>query len=209
MKAEILYHIIGRLGWLYDLGFTMTGYTRAIHSFITIFTKEAHGNIRSVLDAGCGTGQYAVALLQHLPQANIVAFDLEKSMVEYTRKRLKEAGLLHRARLFAADITGPLPEIHEQFDAIIISGVFEYTSPHATVKNLSRFLKKGGLVLHSPVRDTAWARFVGKLYHFVPHSQETLIDAFTSQGFKLRRLIVQKPFLLPAFKEAHIFEKVA
>lgn len=209
MNPKALYNSIGKLGWLYDFGFSITGYSASIDQFVQALCDEGKGDIRTVLDAGCGTGQYSVALLRKIPSAHIVAFDLSPGMVEHTRQALDQAGYLNRATVFVGDITSPLSEIKETFDAIILSGVVEYVSPEDTVTKLSRFLRPGGYVLHSPVRNTAWAKLVGKVYRFVPHSQERLIKAFTNQGFTLRRILIQKPFPLPSFKEAHIFKKGA
>lgn len=208
VKAESLYAAIGKFGWVYDLGLKFFGYTRSVDMFVQALCEEAEGPLKTVLDAGCGTGQYSLAILRRLPEAQVVAFDLQQSMVDRVQENFSRAGFRDRARLFAGDIMGPLAELHEQFDAIVIGGVLEYVSPEQAVANLSRFLRPGGYVLHSPVRDTQWGKFIGKLYRFTPYSQERIIAAFTTQGFDLKRVCTLPHYLAASFKEAHIFRKI-
>jgi len=207
-KVESLYHWIGKFGWLYDLGLKLSGYAMSVNIFVRVLKEEAKGPVNTVLDAGCGTGQYSLAILRQFPNAQIVSFDMQESLVKRARENLHRAGFNDRARTFVGNIAGPLNEIREQFDVITIAGVLEYVSPERTVTNLARFLKTGGYVLHVPVRDTAWGRFIGLLYHFSPYPRERIVKAFTSQGFALKRTYAI-PFPPSAsFKEAHIFQKV-
>lgn len=205
--SRALYATIGKFGFVYDLSLTVSGYKQGVGTFVRALVEEADSPFISVLDVGCGTGQYALRILRTFPEVRVTAFDLEESMTQRTRRNLERAGFSSRVHVFPADARGPLAELTEQFDALIISGVLEYTPLRETIQNLSRFLKPGGYLMHSPVRDTAFGRLVGILYRFKPLNREDVIRAFTAEGFELRRIITLPTFLPASFKEAQIFHK--
>ena len=148
MNTERLYTWIGDHSWAYDAIASLAGYRKSVEQFVAILAEHANGSIRRILDAGCGTGQYSRAALLQFPSAEVVAFDLQRSMVEASHAKLQRDNLLDRATLFAADITGPLGELDgEQFDAIITGGVLEHVPIEEVVQNLSRFLTPGGTSL--------------------------------------------------------------
>lgn len=208
-KTEKLYAGIGRLGRLYHVGLHLTGYAQSVDYFVRILREEAGEDVQSILDAGCGTGPYTLAALRQFPRASVTAFDYQESLVASARRHIEEAGLEKRAQVFVGNVTSELSEIDgKKFDVIIVSGVLEYVPMNETVQNLSRFLRPGGHFFHSPVCDSLYGEVIGKFYHFTPRSQRETIEAFTSQGYVLKR-IVKLPAWVPAsFKEAHIFQKI-
>lgn len=208
VKVESLYDWIGKFGWLYDLGLKLSGYTMSVNKFVQVLLQEAQSPLKTVLEAGCGTGQYALAVLRNLPEARVTAFDLQESMVNRARENFSRAGFSDRVYVFTGSVTGKLGEVDEQFDAIVIGGVLEYVLPEKAVANLTRFLRAGGYILHVPVRDTVWGKFIGKLYRFTPYSRERIIKAFTSQGFVLKKTYTVPYLPSASFKEAHIFQKI-
>jgi len=207
MNGKLVYNLFGRIGFLYDACLSLTGYKKSVDFFVDEFIKETGFKLKLILDAGCGTGQYSMAVLRKFPDARIVAFDFQEAMVNRTQKNLQRENLLNRADLFTDDITGPMSKISRLFDAIIVSGVLEYTPPEITIKKLSKLLRPGGYFLHVPVRNTLWGKIVGVLYRFKPYPQKKIISAFTENKLKLIRIVTLSPLTMPFFKEAHIFQK--
>lgn len=208
MDEKFIYNIFGKLGFIYDICLSITGYKKSIHFFIDAFRKETKSDIKLFLDAGCGTGHYSIAILRKFPNTYGVAFDLQESMITRTKKNLQNEKMLNRVKLFTDDITGSMQKIKGPFDVIIASGILEYTPLESTVKKLSQLLMKGGYFLHAPVRNTLWGKIVGIIYRFRPYSQKQTISAFTENGFKLLRIVSLPSFTISSFKEAHIFQKI-
>lgn len=206
-KSEPLYSAIGKAGVLYDIILQVSGYTKAMQRFVRALINESGEPVETVLDAGCGTGHYALAVLRQLPGSHVTAFDLQDTMVKRAKQNIAQGGFQDRATFLVADISQPLSFAPHSFDAIIISGVLEYAPTHETVANIAQYLRPGGYILHSPVQDSWYGRIIGKLYHFTPKPRQDFIRAFTSQGFTLKR-VIELPRIHPgSFKEAHIFQK--
>jgi 2-polyprenyl-3-methyl-5-hydroxy-6-metoxy-1,4-benzoquinol methylase len=200
MMKSTPYNLIARIAGLYDFGLWLVGYKQSVDNFVAQVPFERDSSIK-ILDAGCGTGLYTLALLNKYPNAHITSFDLDGKLVERLRYKLHRNKLHDRARLFTANIQGSLQEIEgERFDLIITAGVLEYTQPEATVKSLARFMVPGGYFLNSPVKHNLFGKVICRLYACKPHTKKININAFTSNGFTLVKSVV--PY---SFKELHIF----
>ena len=79
------------------------------------------GEVRglSVLDAGCGSGAHAAALIER--GANVSGFDLSEGMLAIARQRLGDVVPLQRA-----DLTRRLPYADAQFDLIVCALALHY-----------------------------------------------------------------------------------
>jgi trans-aconitate 2-methyltransferase len=96
------------------------------------------GNER-VLDAGCGTGQVTQALLERLPQGEVIALDGSVSMIEQARSRLGE----DRVQFLVADLLDPIPI--DPVDAVISTATFHWIRDHDRLfRNLAAVLRPGG-----------------------------------------------------------------
>jgi SAM-dependent methyltransferase len=98
---------------------------------------------RRILDAGCGSGPLAAALLDR--GAVVTGFDSSAVMVGLARKRLGEDADVH-----VADLSGPIPFADGGFDDVTASLVLHYlrdwTSP---LSELRRVLRRGGRLVLS------------------------------------------------------------
>ncbi len=106
----------------------------------------------SILDAGCGTGLTAEAVLQRFPKAVIDGFDLSPDMLREASKTK------HYRSLQEADATASLPYPHARFDAAVSSGL--YTDGHVGPEALRPVLdaiKPGGLFALN-IFDSAWEK---------------------------------------------------
>jgi ubiquinone/menaquinone biosynthesis C-methylase UbiE len=200
MSAEALYT---RLADSYDVTLTLAGYKMAVEYFIKHIPLETSKVIR-ILDAGCGTGFYSLALLRRFPNCRIVAFDLNREMIEKLKEKIDKKGITNRIEVFRADMVSPLPLDPDQFDLIVTAGVLEYVRIEEAVNNLSLYLKKGGYWINSPIKTNLFGKIVGKMYKLRPYSRKKNIEVFRRTGFLLLNIA---NFL--TLKEAHVFQKVA
>ena len=91
-----------------------------------------------VLDAGCGTGRDAAALLERLPGIDLVGVDASSQMIEVARERLGDRGTL-----VVADLTQPLPI--EPVDAVMSVAAFHWITDHDLLfRNLAASVRPGG-----------------------------------------------------------------
>lgn len=121
---------------------------------------------KHVLDAGCGPGFYAEALLER--GASVVAFDVTPTFVEITRRRVGE-----RANVLQADMTEPLTFAEgATFDVVVAPLVLDYIEDwQPTFAEFYRVLKPGGVFVFSvgnPVAD----------WRFSPNGQYYAVEVF-------------------------------
>jgi trans-aconitate 2-methyltransferase len=91
-----------------------------------------------VLDAGCGTGRDAAALLERWPSAHVVGVDGSADMISAARARLG-----HDVELLVADLTEPLPI--PPVDAVMSVAAFHWIADHeALFTNLALSVLPGG-----------------------------------------------------------------
>ncbi len=129
---------------------------------------------RRVLDAGCGPGHYAEALLER--GAEVVAVDVTPAMVELTRQRVGS-----RATVHVADLEQPLGFADEaSFDLVVSPLTFDYLDDWLPVlKEFFRVLRPGGHLVYShghPMSD----------YHLVKAKHDPDSNYFARERFSSR-----------------------
>lgn len=120
-----------------------------------------------VLDAGCGTGAYARALLDHVGE--VVGVDANEGMLAAARRSLAEHLQTGTARVYAGSVEQlPLPDA--SVDAAMVNQVLHHLDdvPSAgfpahrqVAKELARVLRPGGVLVinqasHAQVRSGYW-----------------------------------------------------
>lgn len=151
------------------------------HKFREFLIKrliKKYGRGKRYLDAGCGTG----LILRHLPKT-AVGIDINPRNIKKAKQHAPDA------KVILADIE-KLPFKADHFSTIICTEVIEHQpNPHPTIKELSRVLKKGGVLIGSvPSASPIWfLRFLsstcprGEPFHknFVKRELEILFEEFT------------------------------
>ncbi|MHB1047051.1 MAG: class I SAM-dependent methyltransferase [Thermoanaerobaculia bacterium] len=101
-----------------------------------------------LLDAGGGTGRWALHLLRELPLATAVLADVSPGMLAAARRKAVRAGLADRLSLVAHDLHDPLPRHLGRFDLVLcfhnVAGLV--ADPAALVASLARAAAGGGRV---------------------------------------------------------------
>lgn len=201
-----IYSLISKIPSLYDLASSIVGYTASVDYFVSKIPFSPDDTF-SVLDAGCGTGPYSLALLRRFKNCQAVAFDLDEGLVAQLKI---QAGADGRLKVFVGDISQELESlINQRFDLVVTAGVLEYVPMSEAVRNLSMYLKTDGYFLNSPVRNTYWGRIICMAYGCKPYSLDENKAVFLNNGFTLVRHLVLPKYRPSSFKEAHIFKKLA
>lgn len=100
-----------------------------IERFHLICTLAPSGSRWTVLDVGCGSGRYALALAE-AGAARVVGVDVSATMIELARQRVRGAGLTTRCEFCVA----PFAEFRndETFDVVVATGYFDYLDDPVT-----------------------------------------------------------------------------
>ena len=134
-----------------------------------------------VLDAGCGTGQWAVGMARH--GCAVTAVDLAPAMLERARARAREAGV---NITFREGEIGTLAEPDGAFDAVHCRCVLQFTpDPAAVLREFARVLTPGGRLFVavpgalSPIYAESYRRFLEPVSNnrIVPWELERVLDA--------------------------------
>jgi SAM-dependent methyltransferase len=116
------------------------------------------GQAREILDFGCGSGRYALALL-HATQANITGYDISHGALAEFRENLAQSPLAHRARALGTE-----PAVLEGsgcYDLVLILfGVLSHVGSRdarlTTLRQLRALMPSDGKLLLSV--PSAWRR---------------------------------------------------
>ena len=113
----------------------------------------------TVLDLGCGTGTFTLAMAQMVEDSGVVhAVDLQQPMLDLAQQRIAAAGLTPRVR-FHCSGAYPLPLADSSVDlAVLIATIAEIPNKNLALAELTRVLKPGGrLALSEELPDPAYA----------------------------------------------------
>ena len=107
----------------------------------------------TVLDAGCGSGNVTLMLLERLPRGHVIAVDQAASMVEHAREALDGRATVLRADLAELELEG-------EVDVVFSSAVFHWIADHDRLfESLFAALRPGG-------RMVAQCGGAGNIEHF-------------------------------------------
>lgn len=112
-----------------------------------------------VLDVGCGTGVFAVRILQTFPKARIWGMDLVAGMLAKGRERWRR----HRAHVWPVQGDSEhLPFATGGFDVVTCANSFHhYPNQGEALAEMHRVLRPGGrLMLIDGYRDAPWGWFI-------------------------------------------------
>jgi ubiquinone/menaquinone biosynthesis C-methylase UbiE len=135
----------------------------------------------TLLDAGCGTGNYSRALLDHV--ARIEAVDLSAGMLEIARGKLADMDLRARVAFHQASIEAlPLPD--GAVDGVMVNQVLHHLTDdpaagwpvhRGVLRELARVLRPGGVCVlnscsHAQIEQGFWP------YHLIPAARALMLQ---------------------------------
>jgi SAM-dependent methyltransferase len=135
----------------------------------------------TLLDAGCGTGNYSAALLAHV--ARIEAVDLSACMLEVARRKLADAAARNRVVFHRGSIDA-LPLADGAVDGVVVNQVLHHLPDDPTadwpmhrkvVRELARVLRPGGICVinscaHAQIEEGFWP------YHLIPAARDAVLQ---------------------------------
>ena len=168
-------------------------YTGMRRILFTLLDPLVRGRkIKSVLEAGCGTGYNASALREHYGW-EMYGLDLEMEGLRYGRP-------LGLANLIQADIAS-LPFRSETFQAVVSLDVivhFPLGEEHKPLAEFSRVLAPGGLlVLRVAALDILRSRHSQFAHERQRFTAKRLVRAVTREGVRVLRCTYANSVLLP------------
>ena len=100
------------------------------------------------LDAGGGTGRWALRLLARFPRASGVLVDVSPGMLQVARRKAAGLALTSRLSILEHDLHRPIPESLGRFDLALafhnVAGLV--ADPAALIRRLTRALRPGGRI---------------------------------------------------------------
>ncbi|GAA4381424.1 class I SAM-dependent methyltransferase [Nocardioides caricicola] len=163
-----------------------------------------------VLDAGCGTGRDAAALLERWPGVRMVGIDGSQQMLDQARERLGD-----RATLIRADLLEPLP-VPEPVDAVMSVAAFHWIQDHTLLFTRLRASMRTGATLSTDcggrgnvaIVNDALARVTGDEHDGWEFAGEDDTRAkLEATGFEVRSVLLRPdPFRIedPAVLERYL-----
>ena len=116
-------------------------YDRISKEIVYSYLKDC----KCVLDAGTGTGRFALYLAQR--GINVVAIDSSKEMVEIAQTKAEREGCQHRIQFIVSDIEN-LPFKDKSFNGVCsIIVLIHFACRDCAVSELLRVLKPGGIAV--------------------------------------------------------------
>ena len=174
----------------------------------------------SVLDAGCGSGLYAEALLEG--GASVAGFDASAKLVELARSRVGD-----RADLRVHDLNESFDWIADgTFDRAVMALVLHHLEhPLPALRELHRVLRDDGRLVVSTLHPTSdWLRLGGSyftdamvdeiwqrdwLVRFRRAPLQDIVADFASAGFVIESLVEPRPVATMASTNPERFEKLS
>ena len=188
LRSDFFYKTLAPL---YNQFVTSPSYREAIARFFG--NLEFNLENKNILDAGCGTGVVALVLARQHKEANIIGFDKSCDMV-YQAEKARIEKRYNNLEFCFGDITkvNPLKTLdgriktieRESFGNIIVSGALEHVNLNNGIKELVKYLVRGGTFYSSSVRNNKAGRRLGKVMDFKPYSTLKVMEALADAGLK-------------------------
>lgn len=149
------------------------------------YVTESSFEGKRILDFGCGCGASTMVLARMFPNSSIVGVELEKNALEVARKRL-EFYEFENVDFSVSPSGKELPRYLDDFDYIILSGVYEHLLPDERILLIPKLwnkLKENGILFINQTPDRRFpieTHTTGlPLINYLPNS----IVCFLSQKF--------------------------
>ncbi|MGE5305788.1 MAG: class I SAM-dependent DNA methyltransferase [Alphaproteobacteria bacterium] len=132
----------------YDFLYKDKDYLAECRLIDRLFQKYANGNVRKILDLGCGTGNHALALAEQ--GYEVVGVDLAAGMLEAARRKAANQQIDGRATFYEGDLRNV--DLDQSFDAaLMMFAVLGYQLTNsdvlAALRTTREHVRPGGLLI--------------------------------------------------------------
>jgi ubiquinone/menaquinone biosynthesis C-methylase UbiE len=177
---------------LYDPLVKLLGADRARRKLFEQASVQLH---HRVLDIGCGTGTFAVAIKAWMPGVEVVGLDPDPKALARGRRKAARAGVSVR---FDQGFANALPYSDASFDRVFSSLMFHHL-PHeaklATMREVRRVLEPGG-TLHlldfeheRPHSHNPLARWLHASERMRDNNRDQILNWMSEAGFVEPRMV--------------------
>lgn len=177
---------------LYDPLVRLLGADRARRKLFDQASVQQH---HRVLDIGCGTGTFAIAVKNWMPAVEIVGLDPDPKALARSRRKAERAGVSIRFDQGFADV---LPYANASFDRVFSSLMFHHLPQEAklgTMREVRRVLKPGG-ALHlldfeheGPHSHNPLARWLHASERMRDNNREQILNWMSQAGLIEPRMV--------------------
>lgn len=109
-----------------------------------LIERTGSDSFDSILDVGCGTGNYTALLRKRFPGARITAIDISAGMIEAAKGKFSDPGIDFTA------MDGEEVDFNEEFDLVSSNATFQWFAfPEKAIERYKDALRPGGTFLFS------------------------------------------------------------
>ena len=162
-----------RIADVHNLAMKINGYSTSIVKYLITLDLPINQE-SSVLDAGCGTGLVTLSFYKaNYRPKDTFALDLSFKSLEVAKEQFEESDnvAVKNIQLIQGNLLS-LPFENEKFDLVLTCGALEYVPLERGLGELARVLKKDGILVLLPVRQSLIGSVLEVLYNFKIHSIE-------------------------------------
>jgi SAM-dependent methyltransferase len=116
------------------------------HRDLIAWVGELAADRPTIVDLGAGTGTGALALARQLPDARVVAVDVDASMLERLRAKAGTQGVADRVRTVQADLDQPWPALGPADLVWASASLHHVADPGDVLARILATLRPGGLL---------------------------------------------------------------
>ncbi len=160
-----------RIADVHNLAMKINGYRDSAAKYFRSLKLDVKPD-SLVLDAGCGTGLATLAFYSagYRPRKTF-ALDLSFKSLEVAQEQFEKDKIsaVKRVQPIQGNLLS-LPFEDRKFDFVLTCGALEYVPLEAGLRELSRVLKKDGILVLIPVRPSLVGSVLEILYNFKIHS---------------------------------------
>jgi len=191
-----------------DKDFLNRVYSQDIEFYMNRLKKIGFVNFEDVLDAGCGFGQWSIALSLVNKSVNTVDIDLKRVQVARIISQYFERSNIH----FINCRLEKLPYRNEVFDGIFCYSVIYQTDYIKTFKEFFRVLRRGGMLYFS---TNTWGWYIYNLIKnpkpsldFSPRRHAILSLLNTVRFFVLKEKVAKRDLIMPQSSTLKILKQI-
>ena len=174
-----------RIADVHNLALKINGYSASMAKYLRSLDLPINLD-SSVLDAGCGTGLVTSSFYKagYRPKETF-SLDISFKSLEVAKEQFaeNEIAAVKNVRLVQGNLLS-LPFESEKFDLILTCGALEYVPLERGIEELARVLKKDGVLVMLPVRQSLIGSVLEILYNFKIHSIDE-VEKASQQRFQI------------------------